>query len=71
MFEEAIDPITKEINWQCECFKGKSNGPCGELFRKVFTLFVENQEHPEIPDLMMQLQECFEQYLDLYPEDEN
>ena len=68
--EEAIDPITGIINWDCTCFKGKAHGPCGPLFREAFKFFVKNQDQPEkCQELMSILQECLDKHPDLYQED--
>jgi hypothetical protein len=60
MYEDAINPITNEINWDCPCFNGRAYGPCGELFRKTFTLFVQNPNDEQIQILMIQLQKCID-----------
>ena len=64
---EAIDPVTGEINWDCECLKDYMKGPCIELFKKAFKCFVDNQEDPSIYEpLFKEMQDCFECYPKIY-----
>ena len=65
--DEAIDPETGEINFDCECLKDYTKGPCINLFKEAFTCFVKNQGDPEkCQPLFKKMQECFDKYPDIY-----
>jgi intermembrane space import and assembly protein 40 len=66
--DEAIDPVTGDINWNCECLGNNAKGPCGEIFKKAFTAYVQSLTDPEIKceELILEMQTCFSQYPDLY-----
>jgi intermembrane space import and assembly protein 40 len=70
--EQAIDPKTGKINWECQCMGNNPKGPCGELFKKAFECFVNNQEFPEKCTTEMQImQNCQEKYSKMYGEEDN
>lgn len=66
--DEAIDPITGYINWDCPCLGNNTKGPCGELFKIVFKLFVKSQNDPGITfeKELIEMQNCFKKYTELY-----
>lgn len=64
---EAVDPLTGEINWDCECLKDYMKGPCIELFKRAFKCFVENQDDPSKYELLFkEMQNCFDKYPETY-----
>jgi intermembrane space import and assembly protein 40 len=70
--EQAIDPKTGKINWNCPCMGNNPKGPCGELFKRAFECFVKNQKAPEKCTTKMRImQECQEKYPYLYEEPNN
>lgn len=66
---EAINPITGEINWECPCMGNNPKGPCGELFKVAFKCFIKNQDNPNTcKELINTMQKCQEKYPKLYTE---
>ena len=67
--DQAIDPKTGEINWNCPCMGNNPTGPCGELFKKAFKCYVDNQDNPEKCKILINtMQNCQEKYPKLYAE---
>ena len=67
--EQAIDPKTGKINWECPCMGNNPKGPCGELFKKAFRCFVYNQDNPtKCQNLINIMQKCQEKYPNIYVE---
>ncbi|KKK17995.1 hypothetical protein P175DRAFT_0526362 [Aspergillus ochraceoroseus IBT 24754] len=67
--EEAFNPETGEINWDCPCLGGMAHGPCGEEFKAAFSCFVYSEEEPkgiDCIDKFQAMQNCFRQYPDVY-----
>jgi intermembrane space import and assembly protein 40 len=70
--EQAINPETGEINWDCPCMGNNPKGPCGELFKKAFECFVKNQNNPEVcSQTMITMQNCQSKYPLIYNENDN
>jgi intermembrane space import and assembly protein 40 len=67
--EQAIDPITGKINWDCPCMGNNPKGPCGKMFKKAFECFVKNQQEPDkCTPLIDIMQKCQEKYPNVYKE---
>ena len=66
--DEAIDPITGDINWACECLGNNTKGPCADLFKRAFTLFVKSQKDHTIDfsSEMAEMQKCMSKHPQLY-----
>lgn len=65
--DEAINPITGEINWDCPCMGNNNKGPCAELFKKAFRCFVENRDNlDKCQNKFIKMQECQVKYPSLY-----
>lgn len=67
--QEAFNPETGEINWDCPCLGGMAQGPCGEEFKAAFSCFVHSKEEPkgvECIEKFKNMQECFRQHPDIY-----
>jgi len=67
--EEAFNPETGEINWDCPCLGGMAHGPCGEEFKAAFSCFVYSTEDPKGVDCIEKfkgMQTCFQQHPDIY-----
>lgn len=70
--EQAINPETGEINWNCPCMGNNPTGPCGELFKKAFECFVKNQDKPDTcTSSMIKMQQCQSNYPLIYDENIN
>ena len=68
--EQAINPITGEINWDCPCMGNNPKGPCGELFKNAFKCFIKNQDNPEkCTDKIQKMSFCQESYPSFYKEE--
>ncbi|XP_041514852.1 mitochondrial intermembrane space import and assembly protein 40-like [Microtus oregoni] len=62
-----------DINWNCPCLGRMASGPCGELFKSVFSCFHYSKEKilgSDCRDQFRTIQECMQKYPDLYPQDE-
>jgi hypothetical protein len=67
--DQAIDPKTGKINWDCPCMGNNPKGPCGELFKRAFRCFVDNQDTPDkCKNFINILQKCQEKYPKFYEE---
>lgn len=63
-----------DINWDCPCLGGMTHGPCGEEFKSSFSCFHYSEEDPKGADCIPQfkaMQECFQKYPELYPQDDD
>lgn len=70
--DQAIDPKTGKINWDCPCMGNNPKGPCGLLFKQAFQCFIKNQTNPDIcSQFMIKMQECQYKYPKFYELDEN
>ena len=45
--EEAYNPETGEINWDCPCIAGMVKPPCGDKFKEAFSCFVYSKAEPK------------------------
>lgn len=43
--DEAVDPITGNINWECPCMGENPTGICGELFKSAFRCYVKHYQN--------------------------
>ncbi|CCF59835.1 hypothetical protein KAFR_0I00540 [Kazachstania africana CBS 2517] len=69
--EDAYNPDTGEINWDCPCLGGMSHGPCGEEFKIAFSCFVYSEKDPKGIDCIerfQNMQNCFKKYPEYYAE---
>eukprot|EP00049_Salpingoeca_infusionum_P000028 m.36565 g.36565 ORF g.36565 m.36565 type:complete len:144 (-) comp10025_c0_seq1:251-682(-) len=65
---EAVGP-NGDINWDCPCLGGMTEGPCGELFKEAFSCFVYSQAEDKGSDCVEQFQamhECLRENMDFY-----
>eukprot|EP00730_Choanoeca_flexa_P000079 TRINITY_DN10034_c0_g2_i3.p1 TRINITY_DN10034_c0_g2~~TRINITY_DN10034_c0_g2_i3.p1 ORF type:complete len:144 (+),score=35.22 TRINITY_DN10034_c0_g2_i3:89-520(+) len=65
---EAVGP-GGEIDWDCPCLQGMTDGPCGEKFKDAFSCFVYSQEEEKGSDCINQfqaMQECLVANADYY-----
>lgn len=70
--DQAIDPKTGEINWDCPCMGNNAKGPCAELFKQAFRCFIKNQDTPEKCMTHIQnMQKCQNKYPNIYAENDN
>ncbi len=72
--QEAYDPKTGEINWDCPCIAGMTKPPCGEFFKEAFSCFVYSQTEPKGADCIEQfrrMQGCFEEHPEIYGTDDD
>lgn len=68
--EQAIDPKTGKINWECPCMGNNTKGPCRELFKLAFKCFLKNQEFPEkCNEKIIKMQNCQNEFPNIYNED--
>ena len=70
--EDAFNPETGEINWDCPCLGGMAHGPCGEQFREAFSCFVYSTEEPKGMDCIEKFQgmrDCFAEHPDVYKDE--
>eukprot|EP00040_Diaphanoeca_grandis_P004974 m.30828 g.30828 ORF g.30828 m.30828 type:complete len:144 (+) comp16349_c2_seq1:127-558(+) len=62
-----------EIDWDCPCLSGMTEGPCGDTFKDAFSCFVYSEEEQKGADCMEQfknLHECMEQNASYYAKDD-
>jgi len=67
--QQAFNPETGEINWDCPCLGGMAHGPCGEEFKAAFSCFVYSNEEPkgmECIDKFKGMQDCFRLHPEMY-----
>ena len=60
--DQAFDPVTGEINWDCPCLGGMAEGPCGEDFKTAFSCFIYSEEEPKgvnCIEAFKTMQDCF------------
>eukprot|EP00045_Choanoeca_perplexa_P020856 m.5188 g.5188 ORF g.5188 m.5188 type:complete len:148 (-) comp7480_c0_seq1:223-666(-) len=65
---EAVGP-GGEIDWDCPCLHGMTDGPCGDKFKEAFSCFVYSQEEQKGSDCVGQfqaMQECLVANADYY-----
>lgn len=70
--QNAIDPQTGAINWDCPCLKGALEPPCGNLFKVAFSCYVASNTEPKGEDCLAAfkaLTECFRAHPDKYKPD--
>ncbi|KND01130.1 uncharacterized protein SPPG_04221 [Spizellomyces punctatus DAOM BR117] len=70
--EEAYDPETGEINWDCPCLENMTKPPCGEAFKAAFSCFVYSKEEPKGVDCIeafREMQKCFREHPEIYGEE--
>ncbi|XP_075406204.1 mitochondrial intermembrane space import and assembly protein 40 isoform X2 [Tenrec ecaudatus] len=63
-----------DINWNCPCLGGMASGPCGEQFKSAFSCFhysTADVKGSDCIDQFRAMQECMQQYPDLYPQDDD
>jgi hypothetical protein len=71
--EDAYNQETGEINWDCPCIAGMTQGPCGETFKSAFSCFVYSESEPKGSECIEQfraMQECFSKHPDIYGKNE-
>lgn len=71
---EGLIKANGEINWDCPCLGGMASGVCGEQFKSAFSCFHTSQSEPkgsECIDQFRTMQECFNQYPEIYGEFES
>lgn len=67
--EEAYNPETGEINWDCPCIAPMVQPPCGEKFKEAFSCFVYSKEEPkgsDCIDMFREMQTCFQAHPEVY-----
>ncbi|KAJ3007777.1 Oxidoreductase [Thoreauomyces humboldtii] len=67
--EEAYDPETGEINWDCPCMEGMTKEPCGDKFKAAFSCFVYSTQEPkgvDCLDAFREMQKCFRDHPEQY-----
>lgn len=72
--EDAYNPETGEINWDCPCIAGMTQPPCGEKFKEAFSCFVYSKSEPKGVDCVEQfreMQSCFQQHPEIYGRDDD
>ena len=69
---EAYNPETNEINWDCPCIAPMIKPPCGDAFKAAFSCFVYSTAEPKGFDCIEQfkeMQKCFKEHPDIYGEE--
>ena len=69
--QEAYNPETGEINWDCPCIAPMVQPPCGDYFKEAFSCFVYSKSEPkgqECVDKFREMQHCFQANPDIYGE---
>ncbi|KAL3899137.1 MAG: hypothetical protein SGCHY_002253 [Lobulomycetales sp.] len=67
--QQAYDPETGTINWDCPCIAGMVEPPCGDLFKAAFSCFVYSEAEPKGADCIEQFREmqaCFQAHPEKY-----
>eukprot|EP00039_Didymoeca_costata_P019822 m.339079 g.339079 ORF g.339079 m.339079 type:complete len:137 (+) comp18652_c0_seq1:113-523(+) len=62
-----------QIDWDCPCLQGMTEGPCGEAFKEAFSCFVYSKEEPKGSDCMEEfkaMHDCIQNNQDYYKNDE-
>ena len=70
--EDAFNPETGEINWDCPCIAGMTQPPCGEAFKSAFSCFVYSTTEPKGADCVekfREMQACFAEHPEIYDKD--
>ncbi|TPX45577.1 hypothetical protein SeMB42_g00645 [Synchytrium endobioticum] len=69
---EAYNPETNEINWDCPCIAPMIKPPCGDTFKAAFSCFVYSTAEPkgfDCIDQFKEMQKCFREHPDIYGEE--
>ena len=72
--QEAYDPETGEINWDCPCIAPMVQPPCGDKFKEAFSCFVYSTKEPkgsECIEQFREMQACFQANPDIYGDNES
>ena len=67
--QEAFNPETGEINWDCPCLKGALEPPCGDFFKIAFSCFVMSKADPKGSDCreaFLNMQKCYQAHPEKY-----
>lgn len=67
--DDAYDPETGEINWDCPCLGDMTKGPCAEEFKAAFSCYIYSKSDPKGMDCLEKfkgMQDCFKKYPDVY-----
>lgn len=71
--EQGLILSNGDINWNCPCLGGMASGPCGSPFKEAFSCFHYSKEEvkgSDCIDKFRSMQECMQQYPELYPQEE-
>lgn len=71
--QDAFNPETGEINWDCPCIAPMIQPPCGNDFKAAFSCFVYSKTEPkgiDCVDLFKEMQQCFQKHPEIYGSDE-
>lgn len=63
-----------EIDWDCPCLQGATEGPCGEGFKTAFQCFVYSKEEPKGTDCLEEfkaMHECMMAHPEYYNDDDD
>ncbi|TPX31595.1 hypothetical protein SmJEL517_g05126 [Synchytrium microbalum] len=69
---DAYNPETNEINWDCPCIAPMIKPPCGDTFKAAFSCFVYSTAEPkgfDCVDQFREMQKCFREHPDIYGEE--
>jgi intermembrane space import and assembly protein 40 len=72
--QQAYDPETGVINWDCPCIASMVEPPCGDLFKTAFSCFVYSEVEPKGADCLeafREMQTCFQENPEKYGDKEN
>lgn len=67
--QQAYDPETNTINWDCPCIAGMVEPPCGDYFKAAFSCFVYSTTEPKGSDCLKEFREmqaCFAEHPEKY-----
>ena len=67
--QQAFNPETKEINWDCPCLGDLPKGPCGDRFKTAFRCFIFSEAEPkgaDCIDAFAAMKQCFTQFPEYY-----
>lgn len=70
--QQAYNPETGEINWDCPCIAGMTAPPCGDTFKAAFSCFVYSTTEPkgmDCVDQFREMQACFREHPEVYGEE--
>ena len=71
--QEAYNPETGEINWDCPCIAPMIQPPCGDKFKEAFSCFVYSTQEPkgsECIEQFREMQACFQAHPEIYGDDQ-